>query len=186
MAELQAGHGGEESFRILFDHFFPQVQRFFAKRVFSAEDRLDLTQETFLRIYKGIEGFRGEAQLGTWVFRIAYNTWLKWLERESNRESFQEAEIDGDLSAWDKEERTVVAPTPSPLENTLDEERSRLLRSAISNLPEKMRQCTELRIYQDLSYREIATTMRLSIETVKVHLFQARKKLRGSLVDLDF
>ena len=46
-----------------------------------------------------------------------------------------------------------------------------------------MRRCTELRIYQDLSYREIAAVMRLSIETVKVHLFQARKKLKKSLRD---
>jgi len=186
VTDLRDGDGGKESFRVLFDHFFPQVQRFYAKRVFSAEDRLDLTQETFLRIYKGIGGYRGEAQLGTWVFRIAYNTWLQWLRKEGGHETISVVEIDGKTSVWDEEERALVSLQPSPLESTLDDERHNLLKAAVERLPEKMRQCTRLRIYQDLNYREIATTMRLSIETVKVHLFQARKKLRQSLQDIDF
>jgi RNA polymerase sigma-70 factor (ECF subfamily) len=183
---LQRGRGGEENFRVLFDNFFPQVQRFFAKRVFSSEDRLDLTQETFLRIYKGIGGYRGEAQVGTWVFRIAYNTWLQWLRKESGHETISVTEVDSEAGVWDEEERTVLSSHPSPLEKTLNDERRKTLRTAIERLPEKMRQCTELRIYQDLSYREIATIMRLSIETVKVHLFQARKKLRDSMEEIDF
>ena len=59
------------------------------------------------------------------------------------------------------------------------------LRQAVEGLPGQMRRCTELRIYRDLSYREIAVVMCRSIETVKVHLFQARKKLKDSFGDID-
>ena len=185
VAEFQQGIQREENFRRLFDHYFPAVQRFLARRVFSPEDRLDLTQEIFLRVYNGIEGFRGEAQFGTWVFRIAFNTWSKWLRQRSAAQR-AEGDLEGEPLVWDEDGPTILAKGPSPLESTLDEERRLLLREAVRQLPDKMQQCTRLRIYQDLSYREIATTMRLSIETVKVHLFQARKKLREHLQDFDF
>ncbi len=177
----------EKSFRILFDLYYRPIQRFFAKRVFSAEDRLDLTQETFLGVYKGLEGYRGEAQFGTWVFRIAYNTHWKWLRRMKSEEAGQEAASPGfgehETGSGEDAEPVALSSDKDPLEQVLQDERQQLLRAAIEELPEQMRRCTELRILQDLSYREIATAMRLSIETVKVHLFQARKKLKSNLKD---
>jgi RNA polymerase sigma-70 factor (ECF subfamily) len=56
-----------------------------------------------------------------------------------------------------------------------------VLREAIEKLPEQMRKCLMLRVYQEMKYREIATLLRLSPETVKVHLFQARRRLREDL-----
>lgn len=178
--QLRSGVDKEQSFRVVFDRYYVPVQRFFAKRVFSSEDRLDLTQETFLRVYKGIGGFRGDAQFGTWLFRIAHNTYLKWL-RQADRPEIS-------LPGEDNDEFDNGPPSndPTPLDDALDHQRQLLVREAIGDLPDQMRRCTQLRIEQDLSYREIATTMRLSIETVKVHLFQARKKLKKSLGDIDF
>ncbi len=187
VAEFQRGVDRERNFRILFDTYYESVRQFLArKRISSPEDRLDLTQETFLKVYKGLKGYRGEAQFGTWVFRIASNTHLKWLRR---------ARIDGQGSdagmsteehegAWDDDQRIAVSTEESPLDRTLRTERRMALRRAIAELPEQMRRCTELRIYHDLSYREIAVVMRLSIDTVKVHLFQARKKLKASFGDV--
>ncbi len=185
---LRRGRNHDDSFRLVFDHFYPPVQRFLSKRVFSPEDRLDLTQEIFLRIYKGVEGFRGDSQFGTWVFRIAYTTYLKWLRKARNEEARDSAlaAAESESAVWEDETPAVVDPAPTPLDRTLDDERKLQLQRAIEKLPEKMQQCTRLRIYQDLSYREIAVTMKLSIETVKVHLFQARKKLRNLLQDIDF
>lgn len=177
---LRSGVDKEQSFRAIFDRYYVPVQRFFAKRVFSAEDRLDLTQETFLRVYKGIGGFRGEAQFGTWLFRIAHNTYLKWLRKADRPEVF----IGGDDS--EVIENGHASVDPNPLDKAMGRERRLVVRKAIADLPDQMRKCTQLRIEQDLSYREIASTMRLSIETVKVHLFQARKKLKESLGDIDF
>ncbi len=185
--DFKRGHDRERSFRLLFDQYYGVVQGFFGQRVFSPEDRLDLTQETFLRVYRGLEGYRMEADFGTWLFRIAFNTHLKWLR--SSRAEAQHADrtprvaSESESSTWDGGERVVISPQPSPLDETLQHERQRELRVAVDALPMQMRRCTQLRIYRDLSYREIATVMRLSIETVKVHLFQARKKLKTNLLD---
>ncbi len=186
VAAFQRGEDRERNFRILFDTYYEPTLHFLAKRVSSPEDRLDLTQETFLRVYKGLEGYRGEAQFGTWVFRIAFNTYLKWLRRVRTDDKGPDAvkgteDLEG---AWEDDAPVAVSTRESPLDQALQNERRMALRRAIEELPEQMRRCTELRIYHDLSYREIAVVMRRSIETVKVHLFQARKKLKGSFDDI--
>jgi RNA polymerase sigma-70 factor, ECF subfamily len=186
IAEFQRGVERDRYFRFLFDSYYEPTRHFLARRVSSPEDCLDLTQETFLRVYRGLRGYRGEAQFGTWVFRIAFNTYLKWLRRaridDKGPEAVKGAEdLEG---AWDDEQPVAVSAEGSPLDKALHDERRVALRRAIQELPEQMRRCTELRIYRDLSYREIAVVMRLSIETVKVHLFQARKKLKDSFDDV--
>lgn len=178
---FQRGEHPEKCFRIIFDHFYQVVQKFFARRVATPEDRLDLTQETFLRVYKGLKGFRREADFGTWLFRIAFNTHLKWRDRTRISEASHPPPAADAERSWEGDELISVAPQPTPLDDTLRQERRRMLDEAIEELPGQMRRCTRMRIYQDLSYREIATALRLSIETVKVHLFQARKKLKAEL-----
>ncbi len=186
IAEFQSGVDRERNFRILFDIYYQPTLHFLIRKVSSPEDRLDLTQETFLRVYRGLEGYRGEAQFGTWVFRIAFNTYLKWLRRAKANDNGPDAvkgaeELEG---AWDDDQPIAVSSEESPLDHVLQGERRMVLRRAIEELPEQMRRCTELRVYHDLSYREIAVVMRRSIETVKVHLFQARKKLKGLFDDV--
>lgn len=181
VAAFQQGIDREQNFRFLFDRHYVMVQRFFAKRVNSVEDRLDLTQETFLRVYKGLEGYRGEARFGTWLFRIAFNTHLKWLRRAKLIETAEGGALDTESTSWDDHEPVAVDPQATPLEETLENERRLKLHEAIEALPEQMRRCAEMRLYEGKSYSEIAAVMRLSIETVKVHLFQARKKLKEAL-----
>ena len=67
------------------------------------------------------------------------------------------------------------------LSEVLEDERQHAMREAIRELPDQMRRCLTLRVYQDLSYREIATVMKLKIDTVKAHLFQARARLKKNL-----
>lgn len=196
--DFRKGIDRERNFRFLFDSYYCLVHRFFSKRVASPEDRLDLIQEVFLRVYRGLEGYRGDALFGTWLFRIAHNTYLKWLRRAEVEQTSQAAlsstvssrgGVQHEYASRD-DELLAVATEETPLEEVLRMERLQKLHEAIAELPEQMRCCTELRIYQDLSYREISVVMRRSIETVKVHLFQARKKLqqrlRESFEDIDF
>ncbi len=186
VAEFQRGVDRERNFRILYDAYYEPTRHFLARRVSSPEDRLDLTQEAFLRVYRGLEGYRGDAQFGTWVFRIAFNTYLKWLRRAKADGKGSEAAkgVDEPEGAWDDDQPVAVSTEESPLEHALRTERRMALRRAVEELPEQMHRCTKLRIYRDLSYREIAVVMNLSIETVKVHLFQARKKLKRSFGDV--
>ncbi len=184
VGDFQAGRDREGSFRILFDRYYGVVQGFFARRVAVAEDRLDLTQETFLRVYRGLEGYRREADFGTWLFRIAFNTHLKWVRRGKGEVVSLESMTRGDeqpAKVWDGQGPAKIPPTP--LDDTLRHERRQKLRQAIEELPRQMSRCTLLRVYRELSYREISVVMKLSIDTVKVHLFQARKKLREKLHD---
>ncbi len=184
--QFQAGVDREQSFRFLVDRFYLPVKGFFAKRVFSPDVCLDLTQETFLGLYRGLEGYRAEARFEFWLFRIAKTTHLKWLRTRRRRE---EAALEGPpaihriATEGSDEPEPVVVAEESQLEEILLQERLEKLRAAVQKLPDQMRRCMTLRVYQDLSYREIAELMEVSIDTVKAHLFQARKKLRASLKD---
>ena len=177
VAAIQDGEAFEANFRIVFESYYRPLQRFFAKKGFAAEDAQDLTQETLLGIYRGVRRFRHEARFETWLYRVATTTYLKRLRSGST------AKRSGIETSYDEgavEAPTIAAPERQ-LDTVLDEEKREAMREAIEELPEKMRKCLTLRVYQDLSYREIAVVMKLKVNTVKAHLFQAREKLRGKL-----
>ena len=174
---MQAGEEAEASFRLLYESYFHPLQRFFARKGFAPEDALDLTQETLLGIYRSVRDFRHEARFETWLYRVATTTYLKRLRTGSA------VKRSGIETSYEEMAPAQEPPATSEdqLETVLDDERRRVMREAIEELPEKMRKCLTLRIYHELSYREIATVMKLKINTVKAHLFQAKEKLRDKL-----
>jgi RNA polymerase sigma-70 factor, ECF subfamily len=181
--ELKARPSDEENFRLLFECYYPRLLRFFSRRGLSPEDCLDLIQETFLGIYRGIGSFRRQAQFETWLFEIAMNAYRKTLRmRGAQKRAAQEVPLDRSKPGEDPEVLdTLASSAPGPDEEALCRERSRRLREAITELPRQMRRCLFLRIDQDLKYREIAVAMRLSVGAVKVHLFEARLRLQKEL-----
>lgn len=176
-------------FRRIFERYNRPLWRFFARRGCSPAECDDLTQETFLRVYTGMDGFRGEARFETWLFRIAINSYRKSLRYgAAEMRSAPEVSLDGPEPGTRAEAATAGGFSPvadpqvaGPLGRVLEDERRRALATAVTALPDQMRRCVLLRIYQDLPYREIAAVMRVSIETVKAHLFQARKRLKNEL-----
>lgn len=183
LEELQAGISVEENFRLLCEAFHRPLFHFFSKRGFSPQDCLDLTQETFLGIYRGIGTFRRESRFETWLFTVATNAFRKRLRSGvAVKRSGQEVSLEGGDDDRGLED-LAVAPDPAPGEELVQRERARLLRGAIERLPAQMRRCLVLRVYHEMRVREIATVLRLSPETVKVHLFQARKRLQAELGD---
>ena len=177
---FQTGIDRESSFRILYESYYRPLQRFFARKGLSPEESLDLTQETFFGIYKGLRTYRPEGRFDGWLYRLATTTYLKKLRAAAT------VKRSGEEVPYEQVQGSrAVGTTGGQLEGVLDEERRRAIRAAVRELPEQMRRCLILRIYHDLAYREIATIMRLKIDTVKAHLFQARKKLREKLSDLD-
>lgn len=183
--ELQTGVQPEEQFRRLFEIYYGPLRSFFARRGFSPEDCEELTQETFLGIYTGMSSFRGEAGFETWMWKIANNAWRKrrrW--RSAEKRTAEEVPLDESAEPTGEPRAALARETaPDPGQATIDRERSRMLREAIERLPDQMRKCLMLRVYQDLKYREIAVVVRLSIETVKAHLFAARRRLSQELGD---
>jgi RNA polymerase sigma-70 factor (ECF subfamily) len=185
---LRHGPGREESYRLLFDRFYWPLFRFFEHRGFSTQECQDLIQETFFRVYKGIEAFRGEARWEHWLFRIAANTAGKAVRhraaaKRAGREIPLEAEDVGDSSAEAAGGNSRRTESPAQLRQLLGQEMRELLSEAIAGLPAQMRRCVRLRVFQDLDYDEIGEILQISPSTVKVQLFKARKRLQMELGD---
>ncbi|MFY9825798.1 MAG: RNA polymerase sigma factor [Thermoanaerobaculia bacterium] len=183
--DFQRGTDREKSFELLFRRFRPRVERFLAPRVFSPDERLDLTQAIFLRIYKGLEGYRGDGSLEGWVLQIACNVYRNWRDNQpGGRHAVPEVPFE-DPSGAPEPSPAACFSSPSsaasPLDQVVRRERLEALKEAIGELPPKQRLCMELRVYQERSMQEIAAALRISPETVKAHLFQARQRLWDKL-----
>lgn len=176
----------DDRFHEIFATYFDPVFRLFLRRGIPRESARDLTQETFLRVYRGIERFRGEASVRTWVFHIAANVWrnevrrLRTEKREAQEVSLQALTESGPQIAADRR-FAGWAGEPGALEEILEDERRKKLHEALRNLPARMRRCVLLRIHGGLKYREIAVLMGTSIETVKSQLSQAQGRLETEL-----
>lgn len=186
--ELRAGIAPEENSRLLFRQLWPSLDRFFARCGIARDERADLAQETLLRIYSTIGSFRREARFATWVFTIATNVYRKHRRgRSAGKRTAEVLSFDGTDSETGTplSERLVDESTarPDPEQSLLGTERTRNLLEAVEALPHRMRKCLILKTFQDLTYEEIGVVMRLSPETVRSHLFHARRRLRERLAD---
>lgn len=172
--DLRRGVRTEDNARALHDHFHPRLSGYFARRVRSAQDVQDLTQETFIKIYSNIGRYRGESRFSTWVFAIARNVLLKW----SARRPREGAAGEGAPAGFEP-----PAADPDPEAAAGGRELRALMRRAIELLPVRQRQCMVLRVVHDLSYEQIATVMGISINSVKPHLHQGRARLQELIAD---
>ncbi|MEA2690971.1 MAG: polymerase sigma-70 factor, subfamily [Acidobacteriota bacterium] len=180
MAAWQAGGDREEIFQRIFRAYYRPVHRFFAHRGFSPDQCQDLAQEAFLKVHRGLPAFRCEARFETWLFQITANLYRNTLRSQSTlKREAQEVSLDELV----EEPGGPAAPAgdAGALDRVLSEEGTEVLRHAMANLPSQMRRCVELRVHQDLRYKEIAELMQVSIDTVKAHLYQARQQLKGKL-----
>ncbi|HEX3128309.1 MAG TPA: sigma-70 family RNA polymerase sigma factor [Thermoanaerobaculia bacterium] len=182
---LELGEAGEDGERLVFYKYQSRIQRFFEKKGISPAEAQDLTQETFLRVFRSEARLENREQMEAWIFEIARNVRVNalrakgTLKRAATVISLDEPGIEG-------EPREVTNPALSTdeqdaLANAITREQLRALQNALAELPEQMRHCVRLRLQDDLKYKEIAKIMRISIETVKSHLHQAKKRLRSLL-----
>ena len=160
------------------------ILRFFAGRGFPLEECRDLAQETFLRAVRGRESFRWDSTVRTYVRRIASNVAHNSIRRrKAGKRDGREVPLDGvkDSIGRPVDVSDLLRNSPTPLEIALVKERRRLLRQALDGLPPQMRRCILLRIDQDRQYQEIADLLQLSINTVKSHLHEGKKRLMQAL-----
>ena len=151
------------------------------------EESRDLTQETFLRAFQSISRFRGDADLKTWIYRIAINQarnrWRWWKRRR------RDLTVSLDDNRGPSEQPLSASlrndDAPDPEQETLAREREGQLRAALLGLRSAYREAVILRDVEGFSYEEIATTLEISIGTVKSRLsrgrLEMRRKLAGSL-----
>jgi RNA polymerase sigma-70 factor (ECF subfamily) len=148
-----------------------------------AEEARDLTQETFLRAFQHVERFRGDADLKTWLYRIAINQarnrWRWWRRRR------RDATVSLDAPEGQREqplgERLRDTESADPEQEALARERETILRAALRTLATSYREAVILRDVEGLSYEEIAAALEISVGTVKSRLSRGRTELRRKL-----
>ncbi len=170
------------AFEELVAHFERPVYAICFRLLGDAEDARDAAQETFLKIYRGLNSFRGESGLKTWIYRIAINQAMnqqRWWRRRRKEET-----ISLDLSRNDSETSlgsTLLGTSASPEEVAIESERERRIMRALAEIKKEYRAALMLREIEELSYEEIAETLEISIGTVKSRIARGREELRQKL-----
>jgi RNA polymerase sigma-70 factor (ECF subfamily) len=185
---IQAGKDVEANFERLHELHVRRIRNFFLQRGFSKDEAEDLTQDVFFRVFRGIASFRLESGFKTWLFEIADHVYQNELRRRgAGKRKGWETSIETGGQDEDGKPAAIEPPPSEPraLKDVLERERAEALSQAIQDLPEQMRTCFLLRYGQGRKYKEIAVIMRISIDTVKAHLFQAKKRLRLELADTE-
>lgn len=179
---IEHSTGEDPRFRELFVRYYRRAYCLFLRRGFSSDDARELTQETFLRIHRGMAAYRG----GQWAFvlEVAENV-LKNSFRYSQakgRDLVKESIDDPEALSGPASGNPIGATAPAtPEELLLAGERAMLLRAAIERLPNGMRCAILMQMYGDLSYLEIGLAMGKSSGAVKTLLRRTRDKLRQEL-----
>ncbi len=171
---------------------FDQLVTKYAGDVFALAFRLthdreesdDITQETFLSAVKGITSFRGDAELKTWLFRIAINhsrNRFRWWKRRKRDKtvSLDDTIGDGDMTEMDR----ISDTREDPEKFTLSRERETAITRELQRLPEAYREALILCDVEGYSYDEVATILNISIGTVKSRIARGRSSLRERLKD---
>jgi len=170
--------GDERAYRELVERYQRRVYSLALRMVRQAEDAEDLTQETFVRMFRALDRYDPSRPFGAWLFTIASRLCIDHLRRRRVKpiSLFQ-----GEPGS--EEERVIEAVDPGlrPEEVTSHAEEERRTRQLIDSLPPHYRIVVVLRHQQDLSYEEIAETLHLPLGTVKARIHRARALLKRHL-----
>ena len=160
--------GEKELYRLLIKRYQEKVYAMGISFFHNEEDAADFTQDVFIRSYRSLASFRGHSRFSTWLYRIAYNTALNAINRRKEYQSLAEEPLTED----------------SPEQQILRIAAIEAVRSAVEELPEKYRICVDLYYFYDCSVREIVVITGFPENTVKSHVFRAKKLLREKLNDV--
>ena len=180
VAELRTG--SEEAFAWLIAHYHQPIYSLLARTVRNQADAADLTQEVFVKVFRGIRGFHGESSLRTWIYRIALreaSNQRRWWMRHQQQEIAIEqeiADVDGGRPVQLKD--MLVDPSESPYDAALHEENRAHVERALRQVPEPFRISLVLRDIEGFSYEEVAAMQGVNLGTVKSRLVRGRAFLK--------
>ena len=166
----RACQGDQEAFRLIFERYSRPIISFIYDLVGDRETAEDLTQETFVRAHRGLNGLREEAKLSTWLFGIAKNVARESLRSRARHQ--QRVELD-DRTVLDLSDRG-----PAPVDQLLDRELNEVIRRSLAALDDDKRLVFTLKIFHQCSYEEIAEITGFSIPKLKTDLHRARVEMR--------
>ena len=187
VAELKAG--SEQAFALLIAQYHQPLYSLIARSINDPADAADLTQEVFIKVFRSIRGFNGDATLRTWLYRIALHeasNQRRWWSRHKRQE------VTIDSSTYDSDgdpdgdslclRATLAEQGDSPYDQAVQTETREHLEVALRQLPEVFRTVVVLREIEGFAYEEIAEILDINLGTVKSRLTRGRTALRALLV----
>lgn len=165
--------GDRQAFDRLVERYRRDIYRIAYRMTGNHEDADDVAQETFLRAYRALGSFRGDASLKTWLFRIAMNLAINiGRSRSSHRTEDRDLDLMPEGSAHEG---------PAGEQRLLAREEAARVRGAVASLPPRQKQVVLLRMYEEMAFREIAWVLDCPIGTAKANFFHAMNNLRKAL-----
>lgn len=181
--ELKAG--SEEAFAWLISRYHQPIYSLLARTVHDPADAADLTQEVFVKVFRGVRHFHGESSLRTWIYRIALreaSNQRRWWIRHKQ----QEIAIDQELPECESGHTVclkdrLVDPSESPFDAVVHAENRACVEGALKQVPEPFRTTLILRDIEGFVYEEVAEIQGVSLGTVKSRLVRGRACLKALL-----
>ncbi|WP_028603048.1 RNA polymerase sigma factor RpoE [Ottowia thiooxydans] len=174
----RAAAGDQRAFELLVIKYQRRIERLIGRMVRDVDLVQDIAQETFIRAWRALHQFRGDAQFYTWLYRIAVNTAKKTLLEMKRDPTVSEAAL---LSADNDDEtsrpQNELTSEETPETELAAREIAAAVNAAMEALPEDLRQAVTLREIEGLSYEEIAEAMNCPIGTVRSRIFRAREAI---------
>ena len=176
--------GDQKAFELLVIKYQRRIQRLIGRMVRDVDLVEDIAQETFIRAYRALAQFRGEAQFYTWLYRIAVNTAKKALMDLKRNPTVSENayKSDDDDETSPVENELTSSETPEAV--LASKEIAEIINTAMEALPEELRQAITLREIEGLSYEEISDAMNCPIGTVRSRIFRAREAISAKVKPL--
>jgi RNA polymerase sigma-70 factor, ECF subfamily len=182
VAELKAG--SEQAYEWLIASYHQPIYNLVYRILRDPTDAADTTQEVFIKVFRGIKSFHGDASLKTWMYRIAVreasNQRRWWFRHKARETSIEPAENNENPNAIGLKD-VLVDSHDNPFESCAHEEVRARVEAELKNVPEPYRTAVVLRDIEELSYEEIAEVLQVSLGTVKSRLMRGREALRQRL-----
>jgi RNA polymerase sigma-70 factor (ECF subfamily) len=169
VAEIVGGR--KELFRFLVQQYEKKIYAMGMSFFRNKDDASDFTQEVFLKVFRSLADFEGRSRFSTWLYKIAYNTAVNHINRDKEYRSLAEEEV---LSDADTPERKMIRHLAREA-----------VQEAVQDLPDRYRVCVDLFFFYERSYQEIEAITGFPVNTIKSHVFRAKKLLREKLGDFE-
>ena len=176
--------GSESAFALLIAQYSRPVYSLIARSLRDPADAADVTQEVFVKVFRNIHSFHGEASLRTWIYRIALHEasnqrrwWTRHKRQETTLDDTQENDDGESYSLVD----TLATGEASPFENVSRAQTRKRVEAALAEVPEVFRTAVVLREIEGFAYEEIAEILQTNVGTVKSRLMRGRAALREAL-----
>ncbi len=172
-------NGDASAFRNLVDSYQEKVRNTCYRFVRNVEDADDVAQEVFIQVYESLAHFREDAELSTWIYRIAVNKSLDFIRKRKRKKRF--TQLTSLFGFNEENEEIVLSNNSNPGQDMEEKERKQILDSAINQLPENQKTVITLSKYEGFSNKEIAAIMELSLSSVEALMHRAKKNLHKLL-----